>query len=53
MLYQFDIKLKYFIAIKSSLLMLCLHYVLGGHGSHVLDDFDQNVIYVSQHRGTR
>ena len=34
-------------------LILRLHYVPGGHGSHVSDNCDQNGINVRQRRGTR
>ena len=30
----------------------CVHYVPGGHGSHVSDNRDQNGINVRQRRGT-
>ena len=33
-------------------LILRLHYVPGGHGSHVSDNRDQNGISVRQRRGT-
>ena len=33
-------------------LKLSLHYVPGGHGSHVSDNRDQNGINVRQRRGT-
>ena len=33
-------------------LVLCLHYVPGGPGSHVSDNRDQNGINVRQRRGT-
>ena len=37
---------------RKELLILRLHYVLGGHGGHVSDNREQNGITVRQRRGT-
>ena len=37
---------------RNDSVLLRLHYVPGGHGSHVSDNRDQNGINVRQRRGT-